>query len=144
MRKSDQSSRVCTSLSEGALTLSYTCVAKRMLYPENWRAMLSITSVMGGVVRQRSKPFTSSRAVPHGGATKATIPRSRGTRSFSRSVTYSPWTRSIVCPIAARLRCVSANTCWSDSKAMPREFGRCRKIQNRVLQEPANGSITTN
>jgi hypothetical protein len=49
-----------------------------MLYPENWRAIWSITSVMGGVVRQRSKPFTSSRAVPHGGATKATIPRSCG------------------------------------------------------------------
>jgi hypothetical protein len=30
---------------------------------------------MGGVVLQRSKPFASSRAVPHGGATKATIPR---------------------------------------------------------------------
>jgi hypothetical protein len=81
------------------------------LYPENWHAISSITSVMGGVVRQRSKPFISVRAVPHGGATKATILRSGGTPSSWRRVTYSPWTRSILCPIAARLRCVSSNTC---------------------------------
>src|SRR6478752_5886116 len=34
-----------------------------MLCAENCRAIWSITSVMGGVVRQRSKPFPSSRAV---------------------------------------------------------------------------------
>jgi len=46
-------------------------------------------------------------------------------------------------PRAAKLRRVSSNTPVSDSNATPSASCMCRKIQNRVLHDPANGSIAT-